>query len=255
MLSSHTLAFANRRPPAKTHKVGFLHLTDEVRKKIYELAIYDHDRDAVFLPRALPRKVGPKTDIDVTHVYDDDVLPVEKYFVVYPTGVDSSHSAGRFTTGTFLYVEQSVEQDSNDSSMQMSSDAGGPSSESDSVLAFDLMSCPSTTSEPNDQFTTDNHELVASDTISDEDSDQTSVSQVASTDEDFEARPGEDTDSESVVLVNGGKHGWVPSACLDNTCHDQQCKHCAGCGIGREQDQSAYFDGDDPFFDRTPHTE
>ncbi|KAK3064372.1 hypothetical protein LTR53_018516, partial [Teratosphaeriaceae sp. CCFEE 6253] len=47
---------ANRRPSAKTEKVGFLHLPDEVRKRIYALAIYDHDRGVVLLPRHLPRK-------------------------------------------------------------------------------------------------------------------------------------------------------------------------------------------------------
>ncbi|KAK5719282.1 hypothetical protein LTR15_007805 [Elasticomyces elasticus] len=55
MSSSRLSAFANRRPPAKTEKLGFLHLPDEARKRICELAIFDHDRGLVLLPRALPR--------------------------------------------------------------------------------------------------------------------------------------------------------------------------------------------------------
>lgn len=52
--------------PAKARKLGFLDFPETVRKQIYELAIYDHDRTAVFLPRALPRKVVPGLDdVDV----------------------------------------------------------------------------------------------------------------------------------------------------------------------------------------------
>lgn len=47
---------ANHRPSAKTDKVGFLHLNKDIRNRIYQLAIYDHDRGAVFLPRALPHR-------------------------------------------------------------------------------------------------------------------------------------------------------------------------------------------------------
>ena len=44
------------RPSAKTDKIGFLHLNKDIRNRIYQLAIYDHDRGAVFLPRTLPRR-------------------------------------------------------------------------------------------------------------------------------------------------------------------------------------------------------
>ncbi|KAF7197729.1 hypothetical protein HII31_00818, partial [Pseudocercospora fuligena] len=44
-------------PRAKGEEIGFLHLPENVRKRIYELAIYDHDRTAVFLPRGLPHLV------------------------------------------------------------------------------------------------------------------------------------------------------------------------------------------------------
>ena len=59
------------RPPRKAHtdRIGFLHLPDNVRTKIYRLAIFDHDRGAVFLPRACPRKVHPGVDdLDVEDV-------------------------------------------------------------------------------------------------------------------------------------------------------------------------------------------
>ncbi|KAK3670154.1 hypothetical protein LTR78_010001 [Recurvomyces mirabilis] len=62
---SSSMAYANCRRPAKTAKTGFLDLPDEVRHRIYGLAIYDHYRGVVFLPRALPRKVTPQTDLNI----------------------------------------------------------------------------------------------------------------------------------------------------------------------------------------------
>ena len=42
---------------AKTDATGFLHLPNEIRNRIYEDVIWSHDREAVYLPRKLPRKV------------------------------------------------------------------------------------------------------------------------------------------------------------------------------------------------------
>ncbi|CAK4032529.1 Hypothetical predicted protein [Lecanosticta acicola] len=51
-----------RHKEAKNDQVGFLHLPDDVRMRIFKLAIFDHDRGAVFLPRNHPRKVVPGLD-------------------------------------------------------------------------------------------------------------------------------------------------------------------------------------------------
>lgn len=53
-------------PPAALH--AFMKLPDSVRNRIYTIALYDHDRGAVFLPRALPRKVTSQTDVN----FDED---------------------------------------------------------------------------------------------------------------------------------------------------------------------------------------
>lgn len=55
--------FHNPSPPvAKADQIGFLHLPDHIRKRIYELVSYRHDHGVVFLPRGLPRKRGLKAD-------------------------------------------------------------------------------------------------------------------------------------------------------------------------------------------------
>lgn len=48
---------ANKVTSAQTGRTGFLHLPNEIRNRIYEDALFDHDRAVVFLPRRLPRKV------------------------------------------------------------------------------------------------------------------------------------------------------------------------------------------------------
>jgi hypothetical protein len=42
-----------------------LHLPQAIQKEIWLLALNDHDRDLVFLPRAVPRKVTPEQDPDL----------------------------------------------------------------------------------------------------------------------------------------------------------------------------------------------
>lgn len=256
MESSQARAFANRRPPAKTAKVGFLHLTDEVRKTIYEPAIYDHDRDAVFLPRALPRKVTPETDIDVAHAYDEDdiaqvyeefaVLPPDKYFVVYPIGDDSSHSAGRFTTGLSLDVRQSAEYDDDQISVELGS-LCDMRDEPDSALECDHTSVANTTSPSEDQSADDTDDSMHGGTIFP----KTWTAKVVG-ESLIEAPRDQAVDSESGFLVDSVKHGKVPLACLEDTCRDGLCVYCAGQGLGWEEDESEYCDSDDLCQDRAP---
>jgi hypothetical protein len=48
---------------------SFLEFPVEVRSRIYRLAIYDHDRAAVFLPRSVPRKVTLSEDVDLARAW------------------------------------------------------------------------------------------------------------------------------------------------------------------------------------------
>ena len=99
------------RRQAKTHRTGFLHLPNAVRKRIYDLAIYDHDRGAVFLPRALPRKVmkGSGKDfssIDHPGCGPDWTLPEDQDtcmdlfpWILLPDGPGTGLSAGWLASG------------------------------------------------------------------------------------------------------------------------------------------------------------
>ena len=98
----------------KFRKLGFLDFPDTVRKQIYELAIYDHDRTAVFLPRALPRKVVPgldDVDIECTACVEDtthytDRIPGSTYRGSEASGmpceIRSTADDDRLASGTWL---------------------------------------------------------------------------------------------------------------------------------------------------------
>ncbi|KXS97314.1 hypothetical protein AC578_10740 [Pseudocercospora eumusae] len=100
-------------PRAKRQEIGFLHLPDNVRTRIYELAVYDHDRTAVFLPRGLPRKVEPDVDdVDLTMTaltkypgrLDTDIARENDHLwhwtILYrPTASDDDASAGTWVEG------------------------------------------------------------------------------------------------------------------------------------------------------------
>lgn len=51
---------------------SFLDFPAETRYRIYHYAIKDHDRGAVLLPRAVPRKACPATDLDIVEYLEDD---------------------------------------------------------------------------------------------------------------------------------------------------------------------------------------
>lgn len=60
--SATSRGFHNLSTLDKTPKICFLHLPSPIRTWIYELARIYHDRGAVFLPRAIPRKCQPNID-------------------------------------------------------------------------------------------------------------------------------------------------------------------------------------------------
>lgn len=78
----------------------FDELPVNVRKRIYEFVVRDHDRELVFFPRALPRKVTPETDADVKHAkidYGDGNDVTEA--LVWPDHHESGLAAGRWVDG------------------------------------------------------------------------------------------------------------------------------------------------------------
>ena len=79
---------------------SFLDFPTEVRNRIYHLAIFDHDRGAVLLPRSVPRKITSKTDEDVesVHVDVDDVEGPTRH-LSWPRNEGRSLAAGRWVTG------------------------------------------------------------------------------------------------------------------------------------------------------------
>ncbi|KAK4551833.1 hypothetical protein LTR86_010829 [Recurvomyces mirabilis] len=239
---SSSTAYANCRRPAKTPKTGFLDLPDEVRHRIYELAIYDHDRGVVFLPRALPRKVTPQTDLNVRYALDGNqtvpYLETRLAVLVEPTVDDGTLATGIWSTSGV--VEDELESTSSVSSDGESGD--GDSSDSGYVkteLALGLpweeerggipcadcliLSLENDTSPEGceSECGCDCHELGnGSDKL---ESDNT--------------EDGEDPED--------GIHVQPPPACLAGACNDEHCEHCAGFGLGASQNELAYVDESD----------
>ncbi|KAK5134602.1 hypothetical protein LTR08_006258 [Meristemomyces frigidus] len=259
-------AFANRRRPAKTEKVGFLHLAEETRHRIYELAIYDHDRDLVFLPRALPRNTVPETDVDVAHVHeggvrgDSLIMPPSEYFLVYPAGTDSSQAAGQFTIGKELghgNRERSLELGDSDMAIEAST---GDDEESSGLsdgpypVSLGCTSDSGTDDESANESATETDEpmpyeqpvvdVIYARTLPSAGQPSDDAGQGDSVEEN-DGNPLEENDEEWLELVNGDEYGWVPAACLALTCNDARCQFCAGYGLGCEEDETAYVDDED----------
>ena len=79
---------------------SFLDFPNEVRNRIYRLAIADHDRSAVYLPRLAPRKVTPKEDLSMKYgsIWEEEgEAPTEYYF--YPGEEGSSLASGDWKFG------------------------------------------------------------------------------------------------------------------------------------------------------------
>jgi hypothetical protein len=94
-------AWSNFRRPAKINRIGFLHLPDEVRQRIYALAVFDHDRGIVFLPRALPRKVTPDQDEAAEYVEQDNEV-YARMIEVETTAEEHDEAGGYWTNGERL---------------------------------------------------------------------------------------------------------------------------------------------------------
>lgn len=225
---SSLAAYVNRRRPAKTDKIGFLDLPDEVRKHIYELAIYDHDRGVVFLPRALPRKVTPYTDPNVQYVHEDPQEPMHRIVLVEATIDDGSLAIGQWTNCGSLeedYVSDSSVSGIETDSEAADSDGGYARVELDRELDSDdgeQISCEDCLALA--------FELDAEDCLPDcscDCHDEDSCSQI--------------TEKHSILSGEVEIYVQPPAACLDGSCSEEECEHCAGFGLGPSQNELAYI--------------
>ena len=104
---------------------SFLDFPLEVRNRIYDLAIFDHDREAVYLPRAVPRKVSSDTDLDIEEHHEDlnenDGLT---RLLFYPGNEGSSLASGKWTEGPPPQPETVSELDSDSDMSEGEDDVG-----------------------------------------------------------------------------------------------------------------------------------
>ena len=210
-------------------RLSFLDLPDEVRSKIYKLAVYDHDRGAVFLPRAVPRKLDMDTDLDVTYAFvqeSRDSEPTE--YLAWPINEGHSLAAG---------VLQEVDQQFADvtepqpqivtpiSGYVYSDDDGenGPAHALDPLLRR-LGITP--------QVWHDVHALrVAAEEDANDDSQEDQTGKGCGH-EGCACNCAHDPSEDSILRHDPQTLKLLPlEACLTNTCDDNRCEHCAGHGL------------------------
>ena len=213
---------------SKTSTTGFLHLPQHVRGRIYKLAIYDHDRSVVFLPRALPRRIDDRWDDDLPGPLDlASSLPTTtepgnnqwwEHYGANLTATDDC-SAGNWMKGS--PENSGSSQSVNGASYCASSDGGISelSTDEGSVSQVDVMSesegCTST----------------------DDGTDTT----LSNSDDDH--RPEANPRMSSLILflnIATGSTIAPPSLCLSGECRDTYCEHCAGNSLASDEDQSCY---------------
>ncbi|KAI6805139.1 hypothetical protein KC332_g3014 [Hortaea werneckii] len=228
---------------SKTSTTGFLHLPQHVRGRIYKLAIYDHDRSVVFLPRALPRRIDDRWDDDLPGPLDLAFsLPTttepgnNQWWEQYGANLTAADdcSAGNWVTVTPEGSGSS--QSVNGASYCASFDAGISESsiDEDSFAHVDFMSESEGCSSTDDGADT---------TLSDSDDDHHS-----------EANPSM---SSRILFVNIAASSTIapPSLCLSGECRDAECEHCAGNGLASDQDESCYQNSEDPFINEQDNDE
>ena len=138
--------------PAEPLRQGksFLDFPNEVRHRIYELVIYDQDRSVVFLPRAVPRKVTPDTDVDVKYaiVMEEGDEDKPNYFA-WPVNSNNAFAAGEWMDGTTPFPNRPSQRGSQDSEPESEPESdttvadapndAGTQSDSDSVSDTDAL--------------------------------------------------------------------------------------------------------------------
>ncbi|KAK5678647.1 hypothetical protein LTS10_009091 [Elasticomyces elasticus] len=239
MSNSTSSAFANRRPPAKTEKLGFLHLPDHVRKIIYELAIHDHDSGVVFLPRAMPRKAfDDGTDPELNFIGDVGSFCFEKSYdptllATATPGYDRHEPPNDPSSG----VERVVSSIELDYSRYDESEGSETESEVSGDDLFDQQWLEARSAAL---------EMVPESEIDDsrcaecvDDWDLDSEDDVCPSECDCICH---DDLTEPMVEDEADTYVVPPDACIHDQCTDDSCVHCAGRGLGAGSLEHAYVD-------------
>ena len=225
---------------------SFLDFPTEVRNRIYRLAIADHDRSAVYLPRLAPRKVTPKEDLDMKYgsIWEEEgEAPTEYYF--YPGEEGCSLASGDWKFGkadspvvdndegadrSLTEVNADDEEFWNEKVRNI--DDGGR--ELDDAATEDLCGgehedYPCLCSCHDALFVGQERSNTALDCsgASDEEPCYCICHDRAPADKEGELVVGQ---CEPPVLRD--RH--APDACLRNECRDDECQHCEGMGLAHK---------------------
>ena len=256
-------------PSAKMERTGFLHLPNEIRNRIYEDAIFDHDHGTVMLPRALPRKVtadGKHIAVDYlgqNHLCEDlpDILGV--------AGLSSS-----VLYDECLWVEGERPPEEIPLPIfteELTDDESWPDEPSDMRGWMTASGRRLTNSERYQRSFTrtrkaaaETEEILDAVDVCDDcgEVDCTCIAPGDSTDEEAGMEnPEEDaaSSSEASSEVGDDEHGGIdedgylmpPKNCMIGRCSvtNKECNFCGGFGLGPDQDEEMYFNDDNEEYD------
>lgn len=233
---------------AKLKKTGFLHLPSEIRNRIYEDAIFDHDRDAVFLPRLLPRKVHPDGERDsalgpLFYSHNMSALPFKEP-VTSQWPLHGCHWTDGERPPEAFPLPPDIGDFSDESDDEQPADSQYPQALGslwwDSKLHKHISGHVRGTDAATDEV---------------DRCDCCSVGlwkcKCVCHQDDNSGHEGElhDADSESTYELVGDfeeleldvdGYWQPPQACLSDTCKDRWCDFCAGKGLGSDEDEERY---------------
>lgn len=260
-------------PCSKTSRTGFLHLPGHVRGRIYKLAIYDHDRSVVFLPRALPRRNDYHWDDDLPDPLDlasslpttteiDNTELWKQYGASMAATVDCSagnwvterarETDTRFSGSTSCLSDYSASSFTADQKMdtlvhnllEQSPETSG-SSQSDSNA-----SCCASSDLGVIELRMDAEALAQMDVMLEDGGcsgiDDEAGTALSNNDNDHHRLESNSSWTSSTFLENPASSSTnaPPSSCLDGACSDVFCEHCAGHGLASNEDESCYQNSD-----------
>ncbi|KAK3622635.1 hypothetical protein LTR56_022100 [Elasticomyces elasticus] len=238
MSNSTSSAFANRRPPAKTEKLGFLHLPKNVRKMIYELAIYDHDRGVVCLPRGTPRKQSTWYAPGLSFVgrlsggFIGDVCGLSFDKGRARAGVDSA-ATGKWTDGDPVSLMTKGPVPDSDSEPESEPEDGTDHEIDVLTAAVKIEAEAEVEAEPNSE---DEGCVDCAEEWELGSNDGDCPSECGCCCHDFLTEEAQDITTENYVAP--------PDRCVEGKCKDRRCEHCAGYGLGPDQLDPDYPDSE-----------
>ena len=251
---------------AKTERTGFLHLPNEIRNRIYENAIFDHDRAAVFLPRKLPRKVTFDGERIVDLFIGTEFLEEDFSTVLASVGVNSGFSYCDCCWNDGQRPPEEIPLPIfTDDETDDESEAGLVA-----TLAWKPRSTVKSEREKRSFMETRDTAFVSEDLLSeaegcgycgtgwcdclqpqisdDEDhseDEEKEIDDADNSDKASEASSGDDDEGRGV-----DEEGYLipPNRCFkEGKCFyvDRPCRFCGGFGLGEDQDETMYFDASD----------